>query len=74
MQVNEVMSRQVDLIDPNTMIREAAKKMRDDRVGALPVGENDRLVGMVRGEPLPESELERWQQAEAPSSDRDEDA
>lgn len=47
MQVSEVMSRQVDLIDPNTMIREAAKKMRDDRVGALPVGENDRLVGMV---------------------------
>jgi DNA polymerase-3 subunit gamma/tau len=34
----------------------------------------DRLVGMVRGEPLPASELEHWQQAEAPSSDRDEDA
>jgi len=47
MQVQEVMHKQVDLVDPNTMIRDAAKKMRDDKVGALPVGENDRLVGMV---------------------------
>lgn len=47
MQVQELMSRSVDIIDPNATIREAARKMRADNVGALPVGENDRLVGMV---------------------------
>jgi CBS domain-containing protein len=47
MQVQELMSRSVDIIDPNSTIRDAARKMRADNVGALPVGENDRLVGMV---------------------------
>lgn len=47
MQIQEVMSKSVDLIDPNTTIRDAAIHMRDDNVGALPVGENDRLIGMV---------------------------
>lgn len=47
MHVQEIMTRDVELIDPNTTIREAARLMRDDNVGALPVGENDRLVGMV---------------------------
>jgi CBS domain-containing protein len=47
MQVNELMSRTVDLVNPTMKIREAAVFMRDDNVGALPVGENDRLVGMI---------------------------
>ncbi len=47
MQVKEIMTRSVDLVDPNTTVRDAAIKMRDDDVGALPVGENDRLVGMI---------------------------
>jgi CBS domain-containing protein len=47
MQVQEIMTRDVALINPNTTIRDAARKMRDENVGALPVGENDRLVGMV---------------------------
>lgn len=47
MQVGEVMSQSVEVIDPNTTIREAAVKMRDEDLGALPVGENDRLIGMV---------------------------
>jgi CBS domain-containing protein len=47
MQVNEVMSRTVDLVNPSMKIREAATFMRNDNVGALPVGENDRLVGMI---------------------------
>jgi CBS-domain-containing membrane protein len=40
-------SRDVTLVHPNTTIRDAAKKMRADDIGALPVGENDRLIGMV---------------------------
>lgn len=47
MQVQEVMTRSPDVIDPNTTIRDAAQRMRAGNIGALPVGENDRLVGMV---------------------------
>lgn len=47
MNVAEVMTPHVDLADPNTKIVNAARKMREDDVGALPVGENDRLIGMV---------------------------
>ncbi|KXF78453.1 inosine-5-monophosphate dehydrogenase [Paramesorhizobium deserti] len=47
MQVQEIMTHGADVIDPNTTIRDAARRMRADNVGALPVGENDRLVGMV---------------------------
>lgn len=47
MQVHDIMSRKVELTDPNTTIRDAARKMRAGSIGALPVGENDRLVGMI---------------------------
>jgi CBS domain-containing protein len=45
--VQEVMTRPAEIIDPNTTIRDVARKMRADNIGALPVGENDRLIGMV---------------------------
>jgi CBS domain-containing protein len=47
MQVQEIMTRNVDLTSPNTTVRDVARTMRADNIGALPVGENDRLVGMV---------------------------
>ncbi len=47
MQVNEIMTPTVHLADPNMTIRDAARRMRADNVGALPVGENDRLIGMI---------------------------
>jgi CBS domain-containing protein len=47
MQVQEIMPRGAEIIDPNTTIRDAARKMRADNIGAFPVGENDRLIGMV---------------------------
>jgi CBS domain-containing protein len=47
MQVKEIMTRNVDLTNPNTTVRDVARTMRADNIGALPVGENDRLVGMV---------------------------
>src|SRR6266545_2425608 len=47
MQVQGIMTRGAEVIDPNTTIRDAARKMRADNIGALPVGENDRLIGMV---------------------------
>ena len=47
MQVQEIMTRNVEHTNPNTTVRDVARKMRADNIGALPVGENDRLVGMV---------------------------
>lgn len=34
-------------IAPETDLRTVARIMRDEDIGALPVGENDRLIGMV---------------------------
>ncbi len=47
MLVKQCMIKDVQLASPETTIKEAAQKMRDGDFGALPVGENDRLVGMI---------------------------
>jgi CBS domain-containing protein len=47
MKVKEAMHSGVDWVGPDTPITELAKLMRDNDVGAIPIGENDRLVGMV---------------------------
>lgn len=47
MNVSEVMTPRVELARPDMTMAEAAKRMRDDDLGALPVGENDRLIGMI---------------------------
>ncbi len=47
MKVKDVMHKDVTWVDPGTPIRTIASKMRDHDIGAIPVGENDRLVGMV---------------------------
>jgi CBS domain-containing protein len=47
MQVNEAMSTDVTIANPNQPIRDAARMMAQIDAGILPVGENDRLVGMI---------------------------
>ena len=47
MKISEAMTRDVQLIEPDQDIREAARRMADLGIGALPVGENDRLIGMI---------------------------
>ncbi|MBW8744576.1 MAG: CBS domain-containing protein [Sphingomonas sp.] len=47
MKVNECMTREVTIVDPDDTIEEAARTMADIDAGILPVGEDDRLVGMV---------------------------
>ena len=47
MQVNKIMSKDVKIANPNQSIREAARTMAEIDAGVLPVGENDRLVGMI---------------------------
>jgi CBS domain-containing protein len=48
MKVRDVMSKDVEVIDPDTTtVQEAAMKMRNIDVGLLPVCSDNRLVGMV---------------------------
>jgi CBS domain-containing protein len=47
MKVKDVMHRGTEWVPPQTSIAEVARKMRDLDIGAIPVGENDRLIGMV---------------------------
>jgi len=46
-QVREVMSQDVKIASPKDSIEKAAKLMAETNCGALPVGENGRLVGVV---------------------------
>jgi CBS domain-containing protein len=47
MLVSELMTREVEIIGPNETLAEAARKMARLDVGALPVAEAERLVGMI---------------------------
>jgi CBS domain-containing protein len=47
MRVSEAMTRHVKICTPGQTIREVAKTMAEIDAGALPVGENDRLIGMI---------------------------
>ena len=47
MKVRDVMHKGAEWISPQTPLSKAAQLMKDLDIGALPVGENDRLVGMV---------------------------
>lgn len=47
MQIREAMSDDVQIANPNQSIREAAILMAKIDAGSLPVGENDRLVGII---------------------------
>lgn len=47
MKVREAMTRDVRLVKPGQTIRDAAHLMAELDIGALPVEESDRLVGMI---------------------------
>jgi CBS domain-containing protein len=47
MKVKEAMHKGVEWCGPDTPVSEIAMLMRKQDVGAVPIGENDRLVGMV---------------------------
>jgi CBS domain-containing protein len=47
MKVSECMTQDVELVTPEQPIREAAQFMLRADAGALPVGDGDRLIGMV---------------------------
>ena len=47
MQLREIMTRDVEVIRPETSVNQAVQKMRSLDVSALPVCEGQRLVGIV---------------------------
>jgi CBS domain-containing protein len=47
MKVKNAMHKNAEWVSPETPIAQVAKKMKDLDIGSLPVGENDRLIGMV---------------------------
>jgi CBS domain-containing protein len=47
MKICDVMTKDVRLTSPEKSIREAAQIMSEEDVGVLPVGENDRLAGVI---------------------------
>ncbi len=47
MKVKQAMTSEVRVASPDQTIREAARLMAELDAGALPVAENDRLVGMI---------------------------
>jgi CBS domain-containing protein len=47
MKVKEAMHKGVEWVSPDTPVTEVAKLMHRHDIGAIPIGENDRLVGMV---------------------------
>ena len=47
MRVQEVMTENVSVVDPDMRIPEIARRMRDEGIGALPVAEDQKLIGIV---------------------------
>jgi CBS domain-containing protein len=47
MKVKDVMHKGVDWVSPDTPITEIARLMREHDIGAIPIGDDDRLIGMV---------------------------
>ncbi|MEO1205482.1 MAG: CBS domain-containing protein [Pseudomonadota bacterium] len=47
MNVKEAMHKGVAWMPPNTPVEKLARKMQDLDIGAIPIGEDDKLIGMV---------------------------
>lgn len=47
MQVRDMMHKGVEIVAPDTLVTKLAQTMRENDIGAIPVGTNGKLVGMV---------------------------
>ena len=47
MKVKQAMHKGVQWVEPGTSVFELARLMREHDIGAIPIGENDQLIGMV---------------------------
>ena len=46
-QIKDCMTQNCEWVAPTATLQEAAQTMQEQNLGFLPVGENDRLIGMV---------------------------
>ena len=69
MKVAQIMNTDVFLTAPNRSIREAAETMQRMDVGSLPVGDGDRLVGMVTDRDIAVRAVARGLNADTPVRD-----
>jgi CBS domain-containing protein len=47
MKVKDLMTRDLEVVSPETTLRDAAERMNSLDIGVLPVCDKDRLVGMI---------------------------
>ena len=47
MQIKQIMTKGVEVIRPDDTLQEAARKMKSNDIGPLPVCDGDRLLGMI---------------------------
>ena len=47
MKISEMMHKDVEWVSPDTPVTALAQKMLECDIGAIPIGDNDRLIGMV---------------------------
>ena len=47
MRVKDIMTRLVLIIPKDTSVEDAARLMRDHRVGLLPIGEKENIIGVI---------------------------
>ncbi len=49
MQVKDIMTRNVEMINPQATVTKAAQKMQCFDIGVIPVSEGNKVIGMVTG-------------------------
>ena len=69
MKVSEVISREVELVSPQDSVQDAARRMKDGDVGALPVGDADKLIGMITDRDIAVRVVAEGRGAETPVSE-----
>lgn len=47
MEIAKIMHAPAEWVEADTPVAKVARRMKDDDIGALPVGRDDRLIGMV---------------------------
>jgi CBS domain-containing protein len=69
MRVRDAMTRNVRVATPGQSIRDVARMMAEIDAGILPVGENDRLVGMITDRDIAVRAVARGMGPETPVRD-----
>jgi CBS domain-containing protein len=66
--IRDAMTSNPTTVEPSTTAQEAARKMKSEDVGSLPIVENDRLVGVVTDRDLAIRVLAEGKGGETPVS------